>query len=91
MAQDGVNDSDRPEIQRYCLMGVKDSYTDFHIDFGGTSVWYHILWVRNFIYSLKVAYNFNKLQLSIVSNLYNIYKMGNFHLFFSNFYIAVCC
>lgn len=24
-------------------MGVKDSYTDFHIDFGGTSVWYHVL------------------------------------------------
>lgn len=36
---------DKPEIQRYCLMGVKDSYTDFHIDFGGTSVWYHVLWV----------------------------------------------
>ena len=34
---------DRPEIQRYCLMSVKDSFTDFHIDFGGTSVWYHIL------------------------------------------------
>ncbi|KAF3860411.1 hypothetical protein F7725_000666 [Dissostichus mawsoni] len=27
---------------KYCLMGVKDSYTDFHIDFGGTSVWYHV-------------------------------------------------
>ena len=23
-------------------MSMKDSYTDFHIDFGGTSVWYHI-------------------------------------------------
>ena len=45
VAQDAVDDSDRPEIQRYCLMGIKDSYTDFHIDFGGTSVWYHILWV----------------------------------------------
>jgi hypothetical protein len=33
----------RPEVQRYCLMSTKDSYTDFHIDFGGTSVWYHIL------------------------------------------------
>ncbi|XP_076469256.1 lysine-specific demethylase phf2-like isoform X2 [Babylonia areolata] len=34
---------DRPEVQKYCLMGVKDSFTDFHIDFGGTSVWYHVL------------------------------------------------
>ncbi|GFS13473.1 lysine-specific demethylase [Elysia marginata] len=33
----------RPEVQKYCLMGVKDSFTDFHIDFGGTSVWYHVL------------------------------------------------
>jgi len=34
---------ERPEVQRYCLMGVQDSYTDFHIDFGGSSVWYHVL------------------------------------------------
>ena len=24
-------------------MSVAGCYTDFHIDFGGTSVWYHIL------------------------------------------------
>uniref|UniRef100_A0A3P9ATW2 JmjC domain-containing protein n=1 Tax=Maylandia zebra TaxID=106582 RepID=A0A3P9ATW2_9CICH len=28
---------------KYCLMSVEGCYTDFHIDFGGTSVWYHIL------------------------------------------------
>ena len=28
---------------RYCLMSVGGCYTDFHIDMGGTSVWYHIL------------------------------------------------
>ncbi|CAO3647473.1 unnamed protein product [Cunninghamella echinulata] len=32
-----------PKVQLYCLMGTKDSYTDFHIDFGGTSVFYHII------------------------------------------------
>ncbi|GAN07809.1 jumonji protein [Mucor ambiguus] len=32
-----------PKVQLYCLMGTKDSYTDFHIDFGGSSVFYHIL------------------------------------------------
>ena len=36
----------KPYVQKYCLMGVKDSYTDFHVDFGGSSVWYHVLWVR---------------------------------------------
>lgn len=30
-------------LSRYCLMSVKGCYTDFHVDFGGTSVWYHIL------------------------------------------------
>ncbi|KAL6046274.1 Lysine-specific demethylase 2A [Balamuthia mandrillaris] len=33
-----------PKVQYYCLMSVQGSYTDFHIDFGGSSVWYHILW-----------------------------------------------
>uniref|UniRef100_A0A1I8NZB6 [histone H3]-dimethyl-L-lysine(36) demethylase n=1 Tax=Stomoxys calcitrans TaxID=35570 RepID=A0A1I8NZB6_STOCA len=32
-----------PKVQKYCLMSVRNCYTDFHIDFGGTSVWYHIL------------------------------------------------
>ncbi|KAL3124399.1 hypothetical protein niasHT_000823 [Heterodera trifolii] len=32
-----------PKVQRYCLMSVANCFTDFHIDFGGTSVWYHIL------------------------------------------------
>lgn len=41
----------KPFVQKYCLMGVQDSYTDFHIDFGGTSVWYHVLWVRRLFIS----------------------------------------
>lgn len=32
-----------PKVQRYCLMSVQGAYTDFHIDFGGSSVWYHVL------------------------------------------------
>lgn len=32
-----------PKVQYYCLMSVADSYTDFHVDFGGSSVYYHIL------------------------------------------------
>uniref|UniRef100_A0A672R7S8 Lysine-specific demethylase 7A-like n=1 Tax=Sinocyclocheilus grahami TaxID=75366 RepID=A0A672R7S8_SINGR len=40
----------KPFVQKYCLMGMKNSYTDFHIDFGGTSVWYHVLWVRTEAY-----------------------------------------
>lgn len=32
-----------PKVQKYVLMSVADCYTDFHVDMGGTSVWYHIL------------------------------------------------
>lgn len=31
-----------PRVQRYCLMSVQGCFTDFHIDFGGSSVWYHV-------------------------------------------------
>lgn len=31
-----------PKVQKYVLMSVQGCYTDFHIDMGGTSVWYHI-------------------------------------------------
>lgn len=34
---------DMPKVQTYCLMSLQNSYTDFHIDFAGTSVYYHIL------------------------------------------------
>uniref|UniRef100_A0A8C5BVT7 Uncharacterized protein n=1 Tax=Gadus morhua TaxID=8049 RepID=A0A8C5BVT7_GADMO len=40
----------KPFVQKYCLMGVKGCYTDFHIDFGGTSVWYHVLWGEKIFY-----------------------------------------
>lgn len=33
----------RPEVQKYCLISAARSYTDFHIDFGGSSVWYHVV------------------------------------------------
>lgn len=60
---------ERPNVQKYCLMGVKDSYTDFHIDFGGTSVWYHVLRVRrriikcSFPFTPTMNWYFNSLSL----------------------------
>lgn len=44
-----------PYVQKYCLMGVKDCYTDFHVDFGGTSVWYHVLRVKS-TYLFRLLY-----------------------------------
>uniref|UniRef100_A0A672QN70 [histone H3]-dimethyl-L-lysine(36) demethylase n=1 Tax=Sinocyclocheilus grahami TaxID=75366 RepID=A0A672QN70_SINGR len=42
-ATNSITDMQYPKVQKYCLMSVQGCYTDFHIDFGGTSVWYHIL------------------------------------------------
>ncbi|KAK3706151.1 JmjC domain-containing histone demethylation protein 1, partial [Vermiconidia calcicola] len=41
--QEEIDKGKFPKVQFYCLMSVADSYTDFHIDFGGSSVYYHIL------------------------------------------------
>ncbi len=37
---------ERPEVAKYCLMSPQSSYTDFHIDFGGSSVWYSVVRVK---------------------------------------------
>jgi Jumonji helical domain len=37
------SDDPRPQTQYYCLTSTAGCYTDFHVDFGGTSVWYHVL------------------------------------------------
>lgn len=33
---------ERPQVTKYCLMSVSGSFTDFHIDFGGTLVYYTV-------------------------------------------------
>lgn len=38
----------KPEVQKYCLISAATSYTDFHVDFGGSSVWYHTVKVLYF-------------------------------------------
>lgn len=42
-ATNSMDDMMYPKVQKYCLMSVKGCFTDFHIDLGGTSVWYHVL------------------------------------------------
>jgi len=37
------DESSKPQTQYYCLTSTAGCYTDFHVDFGGTSVWYHVL------------------------------------------------
>jgi hypothetical protein len=47
---------DYPRVQLYCLMGPSGCYTDFHIDFGGTSVFYHILKGRPYLIQAKRSF-----------------------------------
>ncbi|GMT25874.1 hypothetical protein PFISCL1PPCAC_17171, partial [Pristionchus fissidentatus] len=41
-ACDAVHTELRPDVELFCLMGMGGSFTDYHIDFGGSSVWYHV-------------------------------------------------
>ena len=34
-------------------MSMRNSYTDFHIDFGGTSVWYHVFKGEKHFYLIR--------------------------------------
>ena len=38
---------ERPDVAKYCLMSPQSSYTDFHVDFGGSSVWYSVVRVSS--------------------------------------------
>ncbi|KAI9140354.1 hypothetical protein BKA69DRAFT_520558 [Paraphysoderma sedebokerense] len=42
-----------PKVQLYCLMSVKNCYTDFHIDFGGSSVFYHLIHGEKIFYFIR--------------------------------------
>ncbi|KAH9951433.1 JmjC domain-containing histone demethylation protein 1 [Amylocystis lapponica] len=42
-----------PKVQLYCLMGVAGAWTDWHIDFAGSSVYYHILYGEKVFYFIR--------------------------------------
>ncbi|PCH38766.1 Clavaminate synthase-like protein [Wolfiporia cocos MD-104 SS10] len=42
-----------PKVQLYCLMGVAGAWTDWHIDFAGSSVYYHILHGAKVFYFIR--------------------------------------
>ncbi|KAF5358557.1 hypothetical protein D9756_001773 [Leucocoprinus leucothites] len=42
-----------PKVQLYCLMGVAKAWTDWHIDFAGSSVYYHILHGSKVFYFIR--------------------------------------
>ncbi|CAI2295899.1 unnamed protein product [Caenorhabditis sp. 36 PRJEB53466] len=47
-----VADEHRPRVEQFCLASMAGSYTDFHVDFGGSSVYYHIFSGQKIFYIL---------------------------------------
>ncbi|WFD28013.1 [histone H3]-dimethyl-L-lysine(36) demethylase [Malassezia nana] len=47
-----------PKVQRYVLMGVQGAFTDFHIDFAASYVYYHVVWGHKvFLFAPPTAAN----------------------------------
>ncbi|CAF4722357.1 unnamed protein product, partial [Rotaria socialis] len=44
---------ERPEVAKYCLLSPQSSYTDFHVDFGGSSVWYSVVRGEKIFYIIE--------------------------------------
>lgn len=42
-SSNALNDMMYPKVQKFVIMSPGGSFMDFHIDFGGTSVWYYLL------------------------------------------------
>ncbi|EMD34482.1 hypothetical protein CERSUDRAFT_140998 [Gelatoporia subvermispora B] len=42
-----------PKVQLYCLMGVAGAWTDWHVDFAGSSVYYHLLHGSKVFYFIR--------------------------------------
>lgn len=52
-----------PKVQKYCLMSVAGCWTDWHIDFAGSSVYYHILrGAKTFYFIRPTLSNLSKYQ-----------------------------
>jgi len=42
-ASNSLDDMMYPKVQKFVIMSVANSFMDFHLSFGGTSVWYYVL------------------------------------------------
>jgi hypothetical protein len=61
------------QVQLYALLSVSGCFMDFHVDFGGSSVWYHVL---RFLAHLRTLL-FSELQVRCVSiRVLNVMLLG---------------
>lgn len=59
-------------------MSVAGCYTDFHLDFGGSSVWYHVLWGEKlFLLIPPTPQNYTTFQGWQLSGMQDIIFLGD--------------
>ena len=56
----------RPDVAKYCLMSPQSSYTDFHVDFGGSSVWYSVVRVNSILILRQYVFSFFRAKKSFI-------------------------
>ncbi|KAJ3517353.1 hypothetical protein NMY22_g13986 [Coprinellus aureogranulatus] len=67
-----------PKVQLYCLMGVEGAWTDWHVDFAGSSVYYHILSGSKVFYFIRpTSANLDAYQKWSGSDLQNQTWLGD--------------
>ncbi len=70
---------EKPATSLYCLMSVSNSYTDFHIDFGGSSVYYHVIYGHKiFIFAPPTKSNLSQYEKWCLRSDQNTCFLGDF-------------
>ncbi|KDQ12344.1 hypothetical protein BOTBODRAFT_34637 [Botryobasidium botryosum FD-172 SS1] len=68
-----------PQVQLYCLMSVAQCWTDWHVDFAGSSVYYHILRGSKIFYFIRpTPANLNAYEKWSGSELQSTTWLGDF-------------
>ncbi|SCU78416.1 LADA_0A05512g1_1 [Lachancea dasiensis] len=72
------DDTERPKVTKYVLMSVKNAYTDFHLDFAGTSVYYKVVsGGKKFILFPPTAHNLHAYTQWCASTHQNLIFLGD--------------
>ncbi|TKY88850.1 hypothetical protein EX895_002091 [Sporisorium graminicola] len=67
-----------PKVQRYVLMGVEGAYSDWHIDFAGSSVYYHVIWgQKTFLFAPPTPRNLAAYKAWCSSTRQDIDRLGD--------------
>ncbi|QEU58023.1 Jhd1 [Kluyveromyces lactis] len=71
-------DIERPKVTKYILMSVGNAYTDFHLDFAGTSVYYNVIsGSKKFILFPPTEYNLKKYREWCDNDNQNVIFLGD--------------